>query len=756
MIDENTPSAGLPEVELPPLLGDIFYAIPVEDGDPYQASLLQGFARSLMRHVPAIRIINTLPSDLWELTPEGLEVKLPRRMSGQAPIRWFGQSHRALTTMVTPHFSPFLVVFFGPDHDISKYREWIDLHSFPLTIVAESGGTITYDEFCIDALKNSFLRICDSLKGRVQPDMLDAAQQALESWSEPEERELGYKVGGHNSVYPNLMALNTAAFIDTVYGPFEKINDGIGPYVDQICHTARSIFNEREEIGERAANQFFRRPPSLNIFAPAIYPHLSEISINDGPFSSEEKRRFLAIRRFLERQDGYAFQAVTPAQIRALYGAEEGEDPSPHFLMSERSGELKLASECVATLAASEVSAVLRMPNSVNRTLGQVKQFAQQYHARKTTERKRVETFRRVQKAIASSVPDDFMPFLKEASEGIRLICDAHLEWLPVNGLPLCIQKDTTRIPVTPGNLFLEQVSPRRYTHLSVSDFSEVLILSALDDDDPISRFFDIALEGFEPLFREKVSVRTVRVRNRADLITALNSFEGAMVIFDGHGGHQQGKPATLQLLDEEIDIWQLQAERPRMPPIVILSACDTHAADRNHASTANGFLSIGAKAVLGSVFPIDARDAASFVARLLYRVAEYVPSAHRMLNRSLTWMEIMGGMIRMQLLTDFCRRLEHKNIISNETYREVHMNGNMAINGGEDTWPFETVISELIGKGIDEALARRELLAAAANSTAISYLQLGRPETVIVHPNDGFAQEAQGNSVLEGSDQTA
>ena len=117
----------------------------------------------------------------------------------------------------------------------------------------------------------------------------------------------------------------------------------------------------------------------------------------------------------------------------------------------------------------------------------------------------------------------------------------------------------------------------------------------------------------------------------------------------------------TPQLIEEKIDIWQLQRKRPRVPPIVVLSACDTHAADRNHASTANGFLSIGARAVLGSVFPIDAEDAASFVARLLYRIAKFIPSAQKQFNRSLTWMEIMGGMIRMQLLTDFCRLLKKK-----------------------------------------------------------------------------------------------
>jgi hypothetical protein len=728
--------------DVPGILEDIVYLIPVEDGDPHKASLLQGFAPSLMRNVDLIRRINMLPGSIWELTPEGQEFLLPRKMSGQAPINWFGQSRRALTSITTSVFTPFVIVLFGQDHDLETYRSWIEAHPFPLTVVAESGGTMSYNELDIEALQRAFLDICDALKGQVDADALVTAREKIENWSEPEERKLGYQVGGHNSVAPNLLALHTAGFRNTVYGPFKKINQGIGPYIDQITRTTRSILDERGKIGERRPNQYFRRPPSINLFAPAVYPHFREIRLGGAPMSAEVRRRFLAGRQAFERQEGYTFDARTEAQARALFGANPREDFRPHVLLHERSAELRLATECVSTLAASEISAVIRLPNSVNRTAGQVRQFAQQYHARRSTERKRLEVFRRVQDAITTSVPQEFHQFVEEADEGIRLICDAHLEWMNVRGLPLCVQKDVTRIPVTPGSLFVDQISPKRYEHLTTSDFSEVLVLSALQEADPISRFFDIAIEGFAPHFSEKIKLRTVRVRNMSGCVEALNSFEGAMMIFDGHGRHRPGEAATLQLLEEELDVWQLEQSRPRIPPVVILSACDTHAADRNHASTANGFLTCGGRAVLGSVFPIDARDAATFVARLLFRVAAFVPAAHEMLGRSLTWMEIMGGMIRMQLLTDFCRRLEDKNIINHDAYHAVHLTGNMAINGLKD-WPFETVIAKLADYGVDEKLAWRELRSATANSTAVSYLQIGRPETIIVHPEGGFPEEA-------------
>src|SRR5690606_20884586 len=98
-------------------------------------------------------------------------------------------------------------------------------------------------------------------------------------------------------------------------------------------------------------------------------------------------------------------------------------------------------------------------------------------------------------------------------------IADAHIEWMNIKGLPLCIQKDVMRIPVTPGNLFVDQIKPKSYIHLKTGAFEEVLILSALQELDPISRCLEIAIETFAPIIADRVRIRTERVRNEDDLI---------------------------------------------------------------------------------------------------------------------------------------------------------------------------------------------------------------------------------------------
>lgn len=105
--------------------------------------------------------------------------------------------------------------------------------------------------------------------------------------------------------------------------------------------------------------------------------------------------------------------------------------------------------------------------------------------------------------------------------------------------------------------------------------------------------------------------------------------------------------------------------------------------------------------------------------------------------------------MIRMQLLTDFCRRLERKGLVDQTLYHKIHLDGNMWINTAEE-WRFEKVIENLVNHGISEKVAWFELEAAVVNSTAISYLQLGRPETIIVHPNDDFPEHEEAKYSME------
>jgi|GEM_PF-6024360 len=93
------------------------------------------------------------------------------------------------------------------------------------------------------------------------------------------------------------------------------------------------------------------------------------------------------------------------------------------------------------------------------------------------------------------------------------------------------------------------------------------------------------------------------QVKSRKKMVNAINAFQGMLMVFDGHGSYREDEPGVLWLGEEAVNVWELRSEITRPPPVVLLSACDTHAADRNHATVANGFLLLGTRSVIGSIF---------------------------------------------------------------------------------------------------------------------------------------------------------
>lgn len=727
---------------------NIHYILTVPDWQPEEATPLQGFSLSLCYESFRMRCASFMPSTVFDLSPEYSDQVFAQKLCGLNPINLYPQSPRAVLAMPQPMEVPFSVVMISKDEDIRPYKKWSEASTVTPLLVAHAGGDIRYDEFTTERLKQHLLKTCDILADWADHELFAKVQSSLKSWVEPASRSLGYQVGGHATVSPNLMALGTFGYRDMVSGRFEAdVWKGTAPYVEQIERTARSVLAEREKVVSQPAEIFGRRFPALNIFAPSMYTQLS-LQPPEG-VGSADKRRFRTAWEMLSHQSGYNFVSTKERQFDAVLDITiedarfRNAKIQPHFLFKIRQLELALATECMGMMAASDLSATIRLPNDINRTKGAVRQFAQHYRSNAPTSRKRLLAFRKIQARLATAVPDKLIQIIKDTDEDIRVISDAHVEWLDLDGLPLSIRKNVSRIPVTPGNLFVQQIVTHPLIRLTASAFSEILVISALKRDDPIRGIFEKAFEGFEPEWRDRLTVKFVDVSSEQELVDALDDFEGALVMFDGHGSHNGDGPAVLHLQDQALDIWQLRGKLKRVPPIFVLSACDTHAADRNHATTANGFLSLGVRAVLASVFPLHAFPAATFAARLVYRIATFVPAFIGITGRPLTWTEIVSGMIRMQLLTDFLRQLEMKKIIDSETYKEVHYAGNMAINGGSaapSAAPFDDVIDELVSKGLDKSIISRELEIAVANSSAISYLNIGRPETILIDTEDRLA----------------
>src|SRR6185295_8339745 len=103
----------------------IRFLISVPDGQPEQATPFQGFAFSLCENNALLHFIQQMPSDIFELMPSMLPYRIARRIAGQAPISWYGQSPRAIKSHPVPIEAAFTFVMIDKSEKVLDYGEWM-------------------------------------------------------------------------------------------------------------------------------------------------------------------------------------------------------------------------------------------------------------------------------------------------------------------------------------------------------------------------------------------------------------------------------------------------------------------------------------------------------------------------------------------------------------------------------------------------------------------------------------------------------
>ncbi len=179
------------------------------------------------------------------------------------------------------------------------------------------------------------------------------------------------------------------------------------------------------------------------------------------------------------------------------------------------------------------------------------------------------------------------------------------------------------------------------------------------------------------------------------------------------------------------VDVWSLRGEA-RIPPLVVLSACDTHAVDGSHATVANGLIACGAKAVLATFLPVRSVDSSALVARLALRARTFV----QLLNRggqSVSWARVVTFCLRAQLITDVLRRLMAELDFSREEVLDLCNTATARVNFGLEDW-WELFKGDLsLRTGWETDRMDQFLQEAIAESDVIRYVHVGMPETVVL-----------------------
>lgn len=711
-------------------LDEIFYVLAIPSFEPNEVTPFQGFAPGLIYVSPLLQHAVQMPADIVELTMDPAD-RLVRRRSGGGDWAWTPVNIENLERpgRAPSPIRPFMVVFSADRAVARRVSRWRrNLRIRPLHVSEVAGvGAVAPADFTVERLQQHCLTALGQAHDAMRRLDVDAAEAAIRAWRPFEQRPSSLRLHSHGVTQANQMVLLSAG---------ERLPDNedgvlnVSPhedYVTAITESAQAVRDLRAQTEDRPVYLISPPRPDVILMAPSMYQGVGGYMAN-VPLSPVARRAFRAI----QRQRGYTFNVRMEM--------DDIDEVGPIGVM--RGVELKLQNFAVGMRAASTLAATIRLPGQVNRISGVVGQLARhlRHYDENLPDVKTARVFKVVQDALRDSIPEPHMAFLEGAQSGVKIIADAPLEWMPVGNLPLGIKFDVSRINATPGNTLIEQLRPRPPTHIRSEAFKRYLVVSMFDDNDGIAHHIRRGLEALPEAGVQGIAGITATADTVEEFIAAVNAYDGPILIIDSHGTHE-GDVGGLIIGGQSIDIWSLK-DRIKLPPIVILSACDTHPFDRSHATVANGFLHCGAQAVLATVLPIRSVPAAAFLVRLLLRAISFGNAMNGM-GRAASWTNVVGGALRMQLASDVVRDLVRRGMVPGDQARALQLQTNVDINTPRSDWLDRLGDRCREAGGFDQAQWDKTFADILAASDAIRYTHVGNPESLLISDERVWARAA-------------
>jgi len=709
----------------------IYYFVPHQKQNLAEASPLQGFTPDLLEAAPAYKQIASLPKSIPELLSSN-EIVIASRMVTR-PYEVFPVEISGLKE-VLDLFDPFCCCIWSTNDDIAITVETIiQKRHEPILHVSTSGVTnsIRPDDVTRTTIKEHVLRVLDHRKREhsAQAELLIAALKKNVDF-----RALDSDLSrfGHGITTPNETALD-AVGVSLLPQKEPLLGDDNQPYFEALQPVVLSMLNHRAAVYSEDRDIAWSAGYELILTSPAILKHFRLLLKGFGrELDAQKRRQVRVVLRQMIGRETYPFMVEEPEAEGIL------EDPHIKALLRGNLEDARIYTAALSIRASSNFVPVLRLPTAVNNVYGESIQLENTARAEGPTPRRREKLSkiaRTISEKLADGLPDWMLKTIGQ-SPRIKLIADAPLEWMSIDGFPLALNAEVSRIPTTPGNLFFWQSVVVDTVNLTIADFEDILIVRALKQDDPLRNILYESIEVMRSGFEGKVNVRYVDVQNESDLIAAFDEFSGALAIFDGHGSHSSSEDTgKLALPEGSVNAWELR-KRVKLPPIIVLGACDTHPMSASHVTTANGFLAAGATTVVATSLPIDALSSSLFIARLLLRTDQLLRIYFNSNDLPYRWSTLISGVQKLQYVTEVifgvAEALSVK--VNHDLLSNLSFESNMRISTGTPGW-LEALIGDLAKAFSKKKKFIRELMQAKIYLTdSLIHVQLGNPDRIFIH----------------------
>jgi hypothetical protein len=684
----------------------------------------QGFDRELCYPENRVHLefISYIPWSVREIFQQRTDVVKSRRVSGNNEV--FLLSEKNILKNFAMLDKPFVCVLYNKCNEsfIKKLKNKFQFKPILISDAKNSDIKINqinspyaldsiikkrYQEFC-----KSFMGLDSDTKGKIASLKVRLAEVdvlPMTSWS-------------HNVTKNNELILRSIGYEHEKIS-FIRGSSGSRIYINAILDSSDNLLNMLGRHDEKANGE-------LVLYATGMYSFLYDM---DDPLwgdilrgLNENEMKFI-INGVLKNENysGINFNAgsiVNPLENEAV-----------RAILLIRKIELNYTAAAIFLIAYSKLCPAIRLPNSLHFYSDKFSEIERlsisEEEKDKITQREKFKALHTIIKRRIGKATRDYVSL---NSHELTFVSDFPLEWLRFGRIPLMFTHETSRINVTPGNMLLVNSSQNYKVSIKTNELKEVLIIRSFEPDDHLKFHLEMAIDTF-PGLTSKMSIRFEDVRSKNEMVDVLNEFEGNLIIFDCHGNHGGNKENGWLIIGEDkVDTWTLK-DYARVPPIVILSACSTSSICGSHASVSNGFLVSGALTVIGTLLPVNSISSAVFVARLLFRISDFLPALKHLGYQAITWRTFVSTFMRMSYVTDILRFLYNKNIVNQVQYEDIHIKVNIHINKLEQDW-FDLMMSLLVATG---NITEDEMYNFLDNDLFLTqtmyYSQIGRSENVVI-----------------------
>jgi hypothetical protein len=709
----------------------IHYYIPHYRGDYESASMFMAYWPGILFSVDLLELSLTLPFDIREIKSTRESIAVSRTVGITAPTI-SPITIESLSENISAFSGIIYKCILSNDRTYETVADFMHkngegwLHISTSSSADNETKTKSRNRFC-NYITQQTNRLLES--GEINTIFSDSVYELLNPKRPPWKR-LTFPGYAHGITRPNELiaaSLESEINLEKPLRP-NRPND----YVPTVTKSCKAIFSLRRKLAKRAPTE-----NDLCLTTEPIVWHLYKSKVDRDLFENipESKEIITALRRFVKaiRKPG-GYTKINMAENEDKFQELLKNESALTFLKIYRL-ELRAYSTCLSLLNAPSITPTLRIESRINGIKGELINLAACVRGGSPhVNFKACKLALRIQNKMESLLAPEHSKLIHDSTpefSGVTLLGDIPLEWLPTRGLPLTLRCDVSRISATPGNLSLQQCLRSQYISIALKDFEDILIVRSFDKNDRIRNILEDTLHELSTAHIKYPKYRFVDVENAEQFARVINDFEGALMIFDGHGALTDSTGVgSIVVGGKALDVWELR-DSVRMPPIVLLSACDTLPLDGGHGSSANGMLTMGAVTVLGTLLPVDSRRSALFIGRLLHRIQDFLPIV---VNRSsyMPWRSFISGMLRMTFCTELIISLiEDAKIISIHDYPKIQMRANVAINSLDPNW-YEEIISEICScSGLERSLVLEKCRFWGALVDTLKYIQLGRPEKI-------------------------